>query len=88
MPHKPCRRPGYCLEALDNELLLFHPAQAQIMYCNETASVIWQLCDGQHTTQEIVALLAAAYPEAAEIMAGDVETTLQQFSQHGAIEWI
>lgn len=88
MPNKPCRKPGYCLETIDNELLLFHPAQSQIMYCNETASVIWQLCDGQHTTQDIVALLAAAYPEAAEVMPGDVETTLQQFSQHGAIEWV
>ncbi len=88
MPNRPCRRPGYCLEAIDNELLLFHPAQSQIMYCNETASVIWQLCDGQRTPQEIVELLTAAYPEAAEAMSGDVETTLHQFSQHSAIEWV
>ncbi len=86
--NKPCRKPDYRLEKIDNELLLFHPAQTKIMYCNETASLIWQLCDGQSTPQEIVALLAAAYPEAADTIADDVQATLQQFAQHGAIEFV
>jgi hypothetical protein len=85
---KPLRRPDYRLEAIDNELLLFHPAQSQILYCNETASMIWQLCDGQRTPQEITALLATAFPEAADRVADDVETTLKQFSRHGAIEFV
>jgi len=72
---------------IDNELLLFHPAQAKILYCNETASLIWQLCDGQRTPQEITHLLVAAFPEAAEEIADDVEATLGQFLQHGAIEF-
>jgi hypothetical protein len=73
---------------IDNELLLFHPAQAKILYCNETASLIWQLCDGQRTPQEITHLLAAAFPEAADTIADDVEATLRQFLQHGAIEFV
>jgi hypothetical protein len=87
-PNKPHRKPNYHLEMIDNELLLFHPAQAQILYCNETASLIWQLCDGQRTVQEITALLAASFPEAADTIANDIETTLQQFLQHGAIEFV
>lgn len=86
--NKPCRKPDYRLEMIDNELLLFHPAQTKILYCNETASLIWQLCDGQRTPQEIAALLAAAYPGAADTIAHDVENTLQQFAQHGAIEFV
>jgi hypothetical protein len=85
---KPRRQPDYCLEAIDNELLLFHPARTQMLYCNETASMIWQLCDGQRTPQEIIALLAEAFPEAADTMADDVEATLKQFSRHGAIEFV
>jgi hypothetical protein len=57
-----------------------------ILYCNPTASLIWQLCDGQHTTQEIVALLSAAYPEASQAIPTDVESVLQQLQQAGAIE--
>ncbi|CAG0927378.1 hypothetical protein TFLX_00418 [Thermoflexales bacterium] len=88
MSQRPRREPDYCLEVIDNELLLFHPARTQILYCNETASLIWQLCDGQRSSEEITALLAAAFPQAAETIAADVAATLQQFMQQGAIEWV
>lgn len=87
-PNKPRRKPDYRLEAMDGELLLFHPAESRIMYCNETASLIWRLCDGERTVQEIAGLLAEAYPEAAETIPQDVEAALQQFAQHGAIEFV
>lgn len=83
---KPWRKPDYRLEQLDNELLLFHPTRTVILYCNPTASLIWQLCDGHHTTQEIIALLSTAYPEASKAIPADVETVLQQLQQEGAIE--
>ncbi len=86
--NKPRRKADYRLEMIDNEWLLFHPAQARILYCNQSASLIWQLCDGQKTPQEIVALLTAAYPEAAASIADDVQDTLQQLAQHGALEFV
>ncbi len=85
--NKPQRNPDYRLEMIDNELLLFHPAQTKILYCNETSSMIWQLCDGQRTVREITDLLVAAFPQAADFIADDVEATLQQFLEHGAIEF-
>ncbi len=88
MSQRPRRKPDYCLEAIDNELLLFHPARAQILYCNETASLIWQLCDGQRSSEDIITLLVAAFPQTAEVIAADVVSTLQLFTQHGAIEWV
>ena len=84
----PRRIADYRLEQLDNELLLFHPAQSKVLYCNETASLIWQLCDGQHSTQEIITLLSDSYPESASEIANDVETTLKQFHAQGAIEYV
>ncbi len=86
--NKPRRVPDYRLEKLDDELLLLHPAQAQVLYCNETASLIWQLCDGQRTGAEISALLAEQYPDAADVIARDVTSTLAQFHAHGAIEYV
>lgn len=85
---KPLRKPDYRLETIDDELLLFHPAKTQVLYCNPSASMIWQLCDGQRTTHEIVSLLSDAYPEATDEIARDVETTLQTFSEYGAIEFV
>ena len=85
---KPRRKAEYRLEMIDNELLLFHPGETKILYCNESASVIWQLCDGQRTAEEIVALLEVAFPEAAGRIAEDVAATLEQFIQQGAIEFV
>ncbi len=84
----PRRVTEYRLEQLDDELLLFHPGKRQVFYCNETASMIWQLCDGQHSTEEIIQLLIDSYPESANEIAKDVQSTLEQFHTHGAIEYV
>ena len=84
---RPKQRADYRLEALDGELLLYHPAQTKVLYCNETASLIWKLCDGQHTANEIVVLLAEAFPEAMNTIRGDTEAALQRLQEHGAVEF-
>jgi hypothetical protein len=83
---KPKRKPDYRLELLDNELLLYHPTETKIFYFNQTASLIWQLCDGQNSVSEIITLLNEAYPDAVNTIPNDVMTTLQQFVEHGCIE--
>ena len=84
--NKPKRTADYQLEQIDDELLLFHPSQTNILYCNATASLVWQLCDGQRTVQEIINLLKGAYPEAEDTLADDIKTSLDQFAQQGAIQ--
>ena len=83
---KPKRKPDYRLELLDNELLLYHPTDTRIFYFNQTASLIWQLCDGQHKVSEIIQLLSDAYPESDDSIPADVAATLQQFEEHDCIE--
>ena len=83
---KPHQKSGYRLEELDGELLLYHPAQTTILYCNPSASVIWQLCDGERTIEEISILLAAAFEQNLETITTDVESTLDLFCKHRAIE--
>ena len=58
------------------------------MYCNPSASLIWRLCDGQRTVEEITSLLSQAFPEAADTIPAEAEATLRQFHEHGAIEYI
>ena len=83
---KPHQKSGYRLEELDGELLLYHPTRTTIMYCDPTASLIWQLCDGERTVAQIVALLSTAYDQPAERMIDDVTTILEQFQLHQALE--
>jgi hypothetical protein len=43
------------------------------------------LCDGARTVGEIVELLSAAYPDAAEDIRADVPAAIQQLIHHGAL---
>ena len=81
----PCRRPGYQLEVIDDEVLLFNPAKERILYCNQTAFLIWQLCDGKRTGNEIVDILVGAFPEAVAAIPGDVKAALEELHKYRAI---
>jgi hypothetical protein len=81
----PFRKDGFRLEEMDNELLLFNPDNLEVLYLNPTARLVWEMCDGQRTLQQITDLLCEAYPEAAQAIPNDVQETLRRFLQHGAI---
>ena len=82
----PVRKDNYRLEQLDDELLLYHPSEEKIVYLNQTGSLIWGLCDGNHNTEQIISLLSQAFPDAAEAIPSDVKTTLKIFKEAGCIE--
>ena len=83
---QPRQKAGYQLEALDGELLLYHVSDTKILYLNPTASLIWQLCDGERTVGDIVAVLGDAYPEVGDALLGDVEAALAELSEQAVIE--
>jgi len=85
---KPLRNQDFRLEKMDNELLLFNPKSTNILYLNETASLIWQLCDGQRNVTELVSLLTETFPEAGTNIKKDVEDTITLFKKHGAISLV
>jgi hypothetical protein len=82
---KPMREPGFRLENMDNESLLFNPKTTNILFLNESASLVWQLCDGQRSIAEIVALITRAYPEAGGSIQKDVEETIGLFIDNGVV---
>lgn len=79
------RADGYRTELLDDEVLLYNPAQTRVIALNETAALVWQLCDGTRTRAEIVALIGEAYPEA-DAVAADVDNLLATLRGAGAVE--
>ena len=76
----PSDRPRHSAEVhcatFDDEILLYDPQRATGLWLNETASLVWRLCDGQRTVGEIVAFLQGAYPSAAEHLPAEVNDTL------------
>ena len=83
----PRRAPGFLLEELDDELLLFNPDDGRLLELNSTAALVWQLCDGARRVAEIDALLAAAYPESAADIAQELPHTLANLAQLAALSW-
>lgn len=82
----PRRKPGFHLEQVEEETVLYFPGEARVLYCNPTAALVWRLCDGQRSVADIAAELAAAYPEAAGEIRADVETAVATLAECGALE--
>jgi hypothetical protein len=88
MQQRPLPTPGYAVEELDGEILLFHPSSETILHTNQTGALVWRLCDGERSVADIVAALTAVYPDAATDIAQDVPELLNQFADQGAITWV
>lgn len=76
----------FSLEEIDDELLLYHPAKTKAVYLNETAALVWQLCDSKRSISEIIQLLEENYPDSDHDIQADVENTLHQLASNGAVE--
>ena len=84
---KPCRVDGVLSKALGNETLLYQANGKAIHVLNPTARVIWELCDGQHTTLEMENAIRSQFqlPEPQVDIAGDIERSLQMFATAGLL---
>ncbi|MEW6286110.1 MAG: PqqD family protein [Chloroflexota bacterium] len=76
---------GFQLETLNGEIVLLHPVRNIIIHGSQTASLVWQLCDGSRTVGAIVELLSAAYPESADDIQNDVPAAIQMLINQGAL---
>ncbi len=72
-------RKGYHLSEMEGEGLLYSHEKMTMIYLNESAAVIWRLCDGQRTVAQVVDFLKSAYPDLSPQLDGDVCGMIQQF---------
>ncbi|MBE0582792.1 MAG: pyrroloquinoline quinone biosynthesis peptide chaperone PqqD [Desulfofustis sp.] len=56
-------REDYFLDTLEGEHTVHHQTLPTSLYLNDSAMVIWRLCDGKRTVADIIDLLTEAYPE-------------------------
>jgi hypothetical protein len=79
--------PGYLLERIADEVVVYHPTRTTSLYLNETAAVIWELCDGSRSTNDIIALLQDLYPDSGEGIAGQVEDMIRRLAEKSLAEF-
>lgn len=83
----PRRSKGWRLAQSDDAWILHHPAKTGVLSVNQTAALIWGLCNGEYTVARLIDLLKQAYPESAESIPGDTEEALRLFRGRGCVEW-
>ena len=71
---------------VEEDLVLYDPSRDAVHILNTTASVVWWLCDGQRTHEEIVARVADLYGVEPAAVAGDVQEVLCRLRDAGVVE--
>ena len=85
---RPIQAPGFKLEEMEEEVILFHPARTIVVHTNRSGGLIWQLCDGQRSVEQIIGLLRQMYPDSASEIAGDVERILRDLTEGEVVQWL
>ena len=84
---KPIRKSEFAESKADDQVLLYS-AETEAIHClNPTAYLIWTLCDGEHTIEDLVANLRASFaiPDGIDLRA-DVQRTLDTFVRKGLLQ--
>src|SRR5262245_16977047 len=76
---------GFFVEEMEGENLLYRLGGHKAIHLNDTATVIWKLCDGNRTVREIIDLLKNEYPGAETTVAADVWEAIATLVGEGAL---
>ena len=82
---RPNRRTEFEERVVEGEMVVMDKESEQIHQLNQTASFIWQLCDGEHDRQQIAEELAAAFDVDADTAQQDVAETLEKLEEIGLL---
>jgi hypothetical protein len=73
---------------LDGEAVLYHEVANTIHVLSPTATIVWNLLDGESDVASIVADLAEVFQVPSEQMLEDVLTAVRAFGRQGLLEGV
>lgn len=76
------------LEDMDGEMLLYNPKNATTLHLNGPTVIVWELCDGERSVQQIIDLVKDAYPEQSEQIADDITAVITDLSSRDVLELV
>jgi coenzyme PQQ synthesis protein D (PqqD) len=68
----PHQHHDFQVEQIDGETLLYQHQLKRVIYLNESAALVWHLCDGQRSVADIIELLVDSYPDTEDAVRADV----------------
>ncbi len=81
----PIQNPNYVLDRQENEYQLLDIDQQTSIFINESASLIWQLCNGEQTVSQIKTMIKDSYPDMADTIDEGVDQTVEMLESHQAL---
>ena len=83
---RPLRKEGIVCQKLGDEWILYDPEAGSIHVINAMAGVVWRMCDGCHSIEEMERQIADAHevPVGTNVSA-DVQSVIQSFADRGML---
>lgn len=85
MGAKLVRNDAFHTVEMDGNTLLYRPTSNRAIHMDEIASVIWKMCDGTRSAEDLADELSALYPDNTEAVKADVWTTIDILLKREAI---
>lgn len=73
-------------EDTGQEVLIYLPCGDRTLYLNDSAAIVWRLCNGDLSGEDIAGMLAEAYPEAADTIHDEIAGTLREMVAQRLVE--
>ncbi|MCF6158277.1 MAG: PqqD family protein [wastewater metagenome] len=84
---KPVRKEGVFTQDIGREALLYGVRGKAFHVINSTARLIWELCDGEHTIEDMEQAVRENFLiSKGHDVIGDIRRTLRFFSSKGLLE--
>jgi hypothetical protein len=83
---KPQQRPNIMANDLGEQMALYSVEGKAVHVLNPTAHLIWDLCDGEHSLEDIEAAIRSSFsvPEDRDVQA-DIRRTIKELSDKGLL---
>lgn len=82
---RPCARADIATTDVDDELMMYNPADGATHALNLTAALVWESCDGAHTLDEIAQELAGDFKVPLPRARADVDTVIGKLYHLGLL---
>ncbi|MCP4401597.1 MAG: PqqD family protein [bacterium] len=76
------------IETFGDGVLLYHQTIREAVHLNNSAALIWTLCDGNNSMADIENILKNAYPEGKDSLRSDINSILETLQKSHTIEFI
>ncbi len=83
----PLAHPDVSAYPLDDEIVIYTPADGQAFVLNATAARIWELCDGTRTDLDMAREIAEAYDQDEAQVLADVRELIAGLHAAGLVQF-